>query len=251
MELKKIKILLILITILAIGEWVGLLQPVRAGGEFLTNFSLALSTKLIQATKAPIDWIFLARHNVRKIQDLERRYSALLAQTAGMEYLVKENESLKQSCLMATESASRKLLLAQIIGFNPPTVNAGTQEAVHDQSVVLARNTLIGLIAKAGEHQSTVSLLSANYQWPILAKTESGVEGLIIGDGKSVIMTELPADQIVKVDEKVMTVGQTGIRGGIFIGQIGSLDLKPAAATYQARIYQDFSFYEEGLVAIE
>jgi cell shape-determining protein MreC len=99
-------------------------------------------------------------------------------------------------------------------------------------------------------NQSEIGLLSQESGPTILAKTESGVQGLIRGDGKRVLLTEIPVDVTLNVGERIVTQGQEGVAPNMFIGRISAVRNDPASAVQTALIEQLVSFYEASIVEV-
>ncbi len=109
---------------------------------------------------------------------------------------------------------------------------------------------LVGLIKETSNYQSTVNLLFQNSTTPILVETESGVEGLMIGNGKNILLTEIPKEANIEVGEKVMTLGQEQIKPQLFVGQIQQIIDRPSSPIKEAIISQETSFYEASIVEV-
>ena len=81
-------------------------------------------------------------------------------------------------------------------------------------------------------------------------RTESGVEGVIFGDGKNVVMHHIPREIQVTEGERVFTIGQQGIQKNMFVGKIGRITADPSAPTKEAVIDQYVSFFDSVLVEV-
>jgi len=137
-----------------------------------------------------------------------------------------------------------------VVSLAYPAVAAGSQSGVRQGEMVTFQNTLLGVITQVSEHQSRVALLTRKDSVPILAKTSSGMQGIVTGNGKQVILTEVPHGIELNKDERVVTVGQEGIRRDVLIGVIGAVITRPSAPTQTAIVQQQVSFFDAPAVEI-
>jgi cell shape-determining protein MreC len=109
---------------------------------------------------------------------------------------------------------------------------------------------MVGLVGDVAEHSSNVELLFQSPSINIVARTESGVEGIITGNGKQIIMSEVERDAQVSQGERVVTVGQPGIAPDLFLGQVVEIKNKPSAPVKQVVIEQIVDFYQARVVEV-
>lgn len=241
---------LLVVICLVISEYVGLLTPVRGWGEQAFKPLWGLGSTLYASISWPLQWSSSASHAARRIQDLEFRYSEALAQLGELQRLKEENEALRSLVENSPRPEVSRLVAAPILSYGTPYVGVGSQEGAQEGAVVLAAHTLVGFLDEVSEHQSQVRLLTHAQTQPVLARTESGVEGVIKGTGSRVTLTEVAKDTTLTVGERVVTAGQKGIDGDIFIGRISSIDNPPAAPTQTAVIEQLVTLYETRVVEV-
>lgn len=240
----------VILVCLVISEYVGLVTPIRGVGERLLQPVWSLGSTIYYGLSWPVHWSSSSSQAARRIQDLEFRYSEALAQLSELDRLKEENEALRALIENSPRSEGSRLVTAPILSYGTPYVGVGSQEGAQVGAVVLAAQTLVGMLDQVSEHQSQVRLLTHAQAQPLLAVTESGVEGVVRGTGSRVVLTEIPKDAQLQVGERVVTTGQKGIDGDIFIGRISSVTNEPAAPTQTAVVEQLVTFYETKVVEI-
>jgi len=151
--------------------------------------------------------------------------------------LKQENNLLKQQ-LAKQENPSSHLVLS----YPYRLITNGNQQELKIGSMVMAEGTLLGLISQASVYAARVTLLSDLNSQPILAVTDSGVKSLVKGDGRDVLLTEVPHQLSLKVGEKVWTAGQIDIAPGLLIGFVDQLITEATDAVQTAKISQPVNF---------
>jgi len=248
-------IVLASIAMLALLETIGLLAPVRQFGERVINPVLTQSVKVVQAVKSPFQAVFQNVYRYQQLQDLELRYSEALAQLAAHDALKKENEELRK-VLEAKQSTSNQLensqsSIAPIISYGQPSLGRGQTDGVGEGNPVFVARTLVGRIGKVSSNQAEVVLLSSVLSLPVLAKSESGVTGIVVGNGRQVLMKEVPIEVEVRVGERVDSVGQPGLLPGVLIGRIQAINREEGLSTQTLVIDQIVSFFESNTVEVQ
>lgn len=246
MEMSLVTAIFLMLTL---GEWLGVVQPLVAVGERVVVPRMVATNQWLAVVSRPLLLIKKSYHSARKVQELEQSYTQSLATISELEYLAQENQVLRQ-LLELKEKVGPMLITSPITSHGEPSLGLGAAAGVKTGQPVLSSQTLLGLIKTTTSHQAAVNLLFQNSIQPILVKTESGVEGLVIGDGKNILLTEIPREAEVVVGERVVTIGQEHIQPQLFVGQIQQVIDQPAAATKQAIINQEVSFYEVTMVEI-
>ncbi|MBD3250441.1 MAG: hypothetical protein GF381_02650 [Candidatus Pacebacteria bacterium] len=230
-------------------EFLGLATPIKSGLMSWLSPLLSFNVSLGQKVTAPVQQLNKAYKSAYRVQDLERRLAQAEAEVGRLKQLEKENQDLKKMLQNSDRSLEPALISSPILTWAQPAVAAGSQQGVKPSAPVLVNNTLVGRISQVRPDFSYIQLLKDRSTKPVLAETESGIQGLIQGDGRRVILTELPTESELSVGEKVVTLGQEGIGSGLFIGQIASIQSGHSAAVKQAVVEQYVSFYEA--VAVE
>jgi rod shape-determining protein MreC len=241
---------LILIVGLALTEFVGLNQPGQRVVQRLMHPVQLVARQVTQSIVAPLRYGWSLQKTQRRILDLEQRYAESSAQLGEMDSLKSENEALR-GMLQATDTRlEKRVITTPILSYGHPLVAGGSQDGVQTGQLVLVSQTLVGMVTDVSETQSQVHLLFQEQTQSVVAKTESGVQGLVKGDGKRVLLTEIPVEAEVKVGDRVITSGQAGIPGDIFIGRVASVQAEPQASAQTAVIEQIVSFYHTQVVEI-
>jgi cell shape-determining protein MreC len=188
----------------------------------------------------------------QKLEDLEYRYRESSVQLSELEGLREENQALKKLLENTDRSLEKNLIVRPISSFAKPVLAISSDSGVQIGSVVLGEGSLLGLIESFTHQQARVLLLKDMSNQGIVVKTESGARGIVRGDGKNILLTEVASEATLNLRERVVTVGQEGIAADIFIGRIASLrELNSAKATQEAILQQDVNFYELSLVEVQ
>ncbi len=186
-----------------------------------------------------------------RLEDLQYRYSEAAARVAKIQVLEAENQELRKLLENSDRSYQKVIVTAPVISFAQSFVQAGAQAGVKLGSAVLYKDTLLGLVDQVEEKQSSVLLLSKLNDSYLLAETENGVKGIIKGNGKEVLFTELKQDDPISLGQLVFTASQVSIEKGLLIGRVARIvEENPALAVKTAVIEQLVDFYEASLVEI-
>lgn len=187
-----------------------------------------------------------------RLEDLQYRYSEAAASMVRVETLERENQELRSLIENTDRTYTQTTVSAPIISFAQSYVAVGKEASIQPGSAVLHHGTLLGLIEEVGEKQSSVTLLTKMHDQALLAKTNQGVFGLIRGNGREVLLTEVASDANLSEGDLVFTQSAPGIKDGLFIGRIISINKdNPASATQTAIVEQLVSFFEVALVEIQ
>lgn len=187
---------------------------------------------------------------IRRVQDLEIRLSQSQARLGEIDQLSQENEELRQLLNSSDRSLRKVVITKPILSFAQPTVSISAEEEIQVGLAVLVKDTLIGQVKEIKQGAASVELLWQGGSSPVLATTESGIQGVVIGDGKRVIFTEVPITEKLEIGQRITTTGQRGIERGLYIGEIRTLQTGASSAVQTAIIEQHVSFYEAQLVEI-
>jgi rod shape-determining protein MreC len=240
----------LIVLVLWLVEFVGMSRTIRGWSELVTTPLLAQVTWVVQLAETPYYMGQNAFRATRRIQDLELRYSQALAELGELRALEKENEALRAMLENSDRKLVNNIITRPIVSFAHPTVAAGGAEGVKEGSLVLLGKTVVGRVSEVSEHTSKVDLLFHANASPIVAATETGVEGLLVGDGKRLVLTEVARDAQVTVGQRVMTLGQPGIPSDLLIGQVVAIESKPADPVKQVIVEQLVDFYQARVVEV-
>jgi len=211
---------------------------------------LRVTSQVVTLTLSPVRGALSGVRAQEKIQKLSAETSLLHAKVAQLEYAQEENEALKSILENSDRTLDEMRIATPILSLSYPAIGVGKQDGVLvNQSVVLS-GTVIGTVSEVYATQSRVSLFSSQLMNPLLVRTESGAEGVVIGDGRNVVMRHIPREIKVVEGERVFTIGQEGIRKNMFVGKISRVTALPSSPTQEAVIDQYVSFYDALLVEV-
>lgn len=185
-----------------------------------------------------------------RIQELEQRLAEASASLAELETLRRENDELDFLLTNTDRPSARTVIVAPIIAFAQPAIAAGSQAGIKVGAIVLSRNTLLGQVTKVGSYESQVTLLLEANSQPVLAQTDAGVKGLIVGDGRKVLFTQVPKESVINVGDRIITLGQPQIEQNLPIGRIVKVINEPAASVQSAIVEQYASFFAAPVVEV-
>ncbi|MBP7842815.1 hypothetical protein KA017_02315 [Candidatus Woesebacteria bacterium] len=251
--MKKEPLVFIAIVFLSmLFEFVGWFDGLRNFGQKYAVPVSAFNTRIVEQLFQPYEYFVFTFSKSRYLQQLESKHAQALAQLTQLDQLRSENEELKKLLGAGDQKLDQKTIIgAPIVSLAFPAVGVGSVDGVVENDMVLINDVLVGTIDAVTEYQSKVSLLSSKRKNRILARTESGVEGVIDGDGRNVLLTHIPRSIVVKEGERVMTVGQEGIEKNILIGTVQKNEHIPSDATQTFVIQQLVSFYSAVLVEVK
>ncbi len=249
-EKKEFAIVVLLAVLLGLAEFVGWTRVISAQVEAVLNPIQAFETQLVRAFSQPARSFFTGYHSAEELRELKIRYAAQIAELDELDRLRRENTQLRQMLENPERPSEDVKIAAPVVSLAYPAVAAGSQNGVNQGEMVTFQNTLLGVVTQVSQHQSRIALLTRKDSVPVLAKTNSGVQGIVTGNGKQVILTEVPHGLILNKGERVVTVGQEGIRRDVLIGVIGEVMTRPSAPTQTAVVQQQLSFFDVPAVEI-
>lgn len=239
-----------LILILFILEYLGSATLISGSLEKLVFPVRVSSRNLLKNLETPFFTVKRSVNSARKVQMLEARYSEALAQLASLDGLRQENEELRQLLENSDRQDREVVIAAPIVSNLGPTVGAGLEDGVEVGDLVFVSKTLVGRISKVETHFSNVSLLNQKDSIPQVVQTDEGFRGVVKGDGKRIILTEILPDEEPAQESKILTVGQIGVEPGIFVGQVGKLLSSPSDPVKTYALIQYVDFYQARVVEI-
>lgn len=230
--------------------WVGAAAPIKRGLNSWLQPVMAFNVGVIQQVIVPVNNLRRAIRAARKVQHLETQLAQAEAQLSRLQQLEEENQALKAIIENTDRDLSPSYISRPILSLSQPAVALPKDRQFSLPAAVLIDQTLVGVAEEKEDGIAYINLLWQQRTSPILAETESGVEGLARGDGRRVLLTEIPMDEEIVVGERVVAVGQRGIESGIHIGQIQSIESGDSSAVKQAVVEQYVSFYESRVVEL-
>lgn len=211
---------------------------------------IATQLRLVQWLRRPYEAVQISFGKAEYLSELETAHAKALTQLTELQTVALENEELRRLLATDRQAAERTVLAAPINSLAFPAVSVGSVQGIATGDLVLYNKALVGIISSVDLYQSRIQLLFQRTDAYLLVRTESGIEGLVSGNGKNVVLTHVDNNQKLVVGERVFTVGQDGVPRDILIGTIRSLQTNPTAPTQTAIIQQYGSFYEAVVVEI-
>lgn len=279
--LSDVKLGLAGIAILGVGQIWGINQFLIKNLEKVSLPAMMFVEQRVSAISQPLQVLKQTFHAAERVKELEAQYTQSLAEISELEYLKVENQELReildseQSALAeqggSGESGSGeselgeesntggegssgggegRIIAAPIVSHGQSAIGVGEEQGIQVGQSVLASKLLVGVISETSAHQAIVQLLFQSQTQPILAKTQGGVEGLIVGNGRNILLTEIPQEEPLRVGERVVTIGQASIRPQLLIGEVAQIIEQASAPIKSAVIYQPTSFYSATLVEV-
>jgi rod shape-determining protein MreC len=216
----------------------------------LLQFNVRVMTDAYQSTNNFKTW----KTTARRVQDLELKLAHAQAQLSQLDQLQAENSELRQLLNSSDRNFNQVTITRPIVSLAQPAIffdqSFGGQPLVRVGAPVLVKETLVGLVSKIDASLAYISLLWQEETPLILVETQTGVQGILRGNGKYVLLTEVPTDQELIIGERVTTTGQEGIEQGLYVGEIQSIQSGHSSAVKTAIIQQYVSFYETALVEV-
>ena len=207
--------------------------------------------QILQTLMSPLHRITHLWNLTSRLEDLQYRYVESSAELSRLKYLEEENQELRKLLENSDRKLEKTIIAAPIISFSQPVVSVGKVDGVSEGSAVFFDGNLLGFLRDVDENFSRVELLNQMTDKGILVETDSGVKALLKGDGRNIILTEVPSDAVIELNQMVITLGQEGIDKGLYVGRVRNLrNSNLAAATQVAELEQLINFYELSLVEV-
>jgi len=199
----------------------------------------------------PLTFVDSVAANYADRQWLTRAYLKSQAELINLAHLKAENQDLRSLLKVKDSLEQTNLIVKPVYSPTQPLIAAGQMEGVKRGSLVFGHGVLLGIVSQVEPHLARVRLLNQDHHLVLLAKTKSGVTGLVqLIDGQ-LRLTEIPPNLKVMLNEPVITIGQPGIPGGLLIGLVAETGKMTAEPTYSVKLKQGISFYSEAIVQVK
>lgn len=247
---KKYLMVLFAIFILFFLQFLNLLN--LSGLINVANLWKEKNFQVLQIIANPFKRVTLLWKLTSRLEDLQYRYSEASANLIKINSLEQENQELRKLLENSDRSYRQVVITAPVVSFAQSFIAAGEQSGIKTGSAVLYKDTLLGLVDQVEDRQSSVLLLSKLTDFYILAETETGVKGIVKGNGREVLLTEIKNDDQIEIGQLVFTSSQLGIEKGLLIGRVAHvLTDNQALAVKTAIIEQLVNFYDTSLVEVK
>lgn len=211
---------------------------------------LVTNTRLIQTLEWPFAAIFEARRSARKVQELEVQYAQVISELSKLKGVQQENAELKR-LLENTDRTFRETRVAgSLVSLARPAASIGQNSGIQVGNEVIVNGILIGSVSEVTSSIAFISLLTQTDHPPVLAKTNQDAKGIVVGTGRSLMLTEVPLDAPLEIGDRVISLGQPGISSDLSIGQVVRIEKDPASPVKEAQIEQIVDFYQTKIVEI-
>ena len=228
----------------------GLYAPIETMVMNIGAPFLKVGTQVVSVVLVPARSVFSGVNRQERIRELSAETSLLHARLAELEHVERENQALRSILENSNRTLQEARVTSPVLSLSYPAISSGSEVGILQNQAIVISGTLVGVVAEVFPTQSRITLLSNQAVSPILVRTESGVEGVIFGDGKNVVMHHIPREIQVTEGERVFTIGQQGIQKNMFVGKIGRITADPSAPTKEAVIDQYVSFFDSVLVEV-
>jgi len=241
------------LTILAVFlmELVGWAEPIeRQMGRLLTPLSERAAYS-VRVALSPLGTLAHSYRSELELAELRVQHGAALAKLTELERVEQENVELRQLIQNRHLDLTERIVASAITSYVQPTISAGSEDGVRVGQLVGSNGVLLGRVRETSERQATVELLTApNTEEQLLVVLESGLQGVIKGNGRFAVVTHLARTAQTQPGERVMTLGQPGVRAGILVGVVGQVVHSSTEPFTTVRLEQPESFYSVSIVEV-
>lgn len=189
------------------------------------------------------------KNSARRVQDLERQLAFAQASLAEQTTLREENQILRDK-LKTFDSRNQQIISFAISSFTRPAIAVGSAQGVQLNDPVLINNTLIGVVDQVASNYAFIKLLKDFTDRAVLVKTAGGVEAILRGDGRRIVLEEINMSAQLDLKDQVMTLGQPGIPRGLAVGYVSEINKQPTDLAQRALLDQLVDFYQSSLVEV-
>lgn len=199
----------------------------------------------------------------KEIKELKQQNLELLAKSAELERVKKENQALSDQ-FQTTYPTSYTLQKAKVIGApsffpgasvpNNLIIDKGFKNGLKEGLAVVIKNNLVGIIGKISENISEIILVN-NPAFSLTAKTQEGTVGIVKG-GEDIVLGNVLLSENLKTKELVLTKGNIGNSGigvipDLIIGKVISIDKNPSELFQKAKIESFVNFADLDTVFVQ
>lgn len=231
-------------------ELVGIARTLRSTMGYVFEPLLSKVAYSVTVVEAPYYTLSKAHRAARRVQDLELRYNEALAEISALDGVEAENKALKGLLENTDRTLIETIITSPIVSYAQPSIALGTADGINSGAGVMVNRTLVGVVGQTTASTSEIDLLIQDDRHPIVVVTEVGTEGVVVGNGKRLVMTEIPRDAELVKGQRIVTAGQPGIPPNIFVGQVGQLETTVEAPVVSVTVDQKVSFYQSAVVEI-
>lgn len=161
-----------------------------------------------------------------------------------------ENEFLRQALNLEKENADKKLILVNILSFDPFQANdifiidKGRQNGIKENdSVILSGNIVVGRVKEVGEKDSKILLITSSQSKITAVSEDDKAKGVISGSASGVLALDLVLKDVkLRRGQIFMTSGLDGFfRRGLLIGELSETTSSASASFQKASVRPFFN----------
>ena len=197
--------------------------------------------------------------------ELRERIAELESQTRDYNTVVKENERLKELLNVKDTMTEYDVLTAQVIGkndgrwFTEFTVNAGSEDGIKPDMIVLTQDGLLGKVTSVYDTYSRIiTLINTSSGVPAMVE-RSRDYGVIkaaadTGDKEAGMLTLEYVSQNADIvpGDTIITSGMGGLYPkGIYIGQVTEVGTLGESSAVSVQSFVDYERIEEVVIVLE
>lgn len=235
--------------VLFLFEQFGLLEPLLLTAAKKLQPFQEFGTTVVRTVQYPYKIITLGMNSYKKIQNIEEQNARLIVQLSELEKLKTENSSLRETLQATASSHLTKREFVSILNYGKPLISR--ENATYESGdPAFIQGVFVGRVGALGRNQAELSLLSQQFVDPVVAKTATGVTGLLYGDGRQLVLRQLPIEQVIEVGQQVFTAGQNGVQPNWYIGRIREVIRHEGSPTQEATVDQGVSFFHSSMVEV-
>ncbi len=215
-----------------------------------------------------IPFNFLNDYNVFKYKNLVKENKKLSEEvltfnmdSVAVKSLKEENEKLRKLLELRSTYSNYNYVFSKTINrnkmywFNTITIDKGRAHGIKSGNLVIAQDSLIGVIESAGKHSSTVKLITnSNNNLSVKVKNRSLKYGIISGYSYPYLKVELSEDaKNVKIGDEIITSGLGDLPKNIAVGKVSKIERDSYEYTYilYVKPYQDINDIDYVMVLIK
>lgn len=199
----------------------------------------------------PFQAVFQRSGQRAQLAEQSQRLADAYGTIAQLEQLKEENAQLRALLENRHLQVRKRQLARPVVSSIAPLVWLGDESQVQPGWLVSYKNTILGKVQSINGQYASIALLTTSPDFTVLVQTTSGAKGIARAHDGQVIVSNVPPDALIKLNERVTTIGQPGIPPGKFVGLVEKFDKNPSNAAQTLFINQLVSFFQTSVVEIE
>ncbi|MCA9369989.1 MAG: hypothetical protein H6774_02550 [Pseudomonadales bacterium] len=231
---------------------IGVLTPLQASIRWTAQPMTQVTTSFLFTAQHTLDTLVQFPQLSADITILQKENTLLKAQQATTLSLLQENEALRALLQVDDTGAAHQVVgrVAQVHNYVTPMISFKPEEgAPTSGDLVLSRGVLLGFLDVVEHSQATVLLLERRTA-PVVARTTTGVIGVVHREGDVFLFTDVPRDTAVTPGELLVTAGQPGVPADILIGSVGTRVGTRTSSVQSFRVVRPETFSSVSLVEL-